>query len=104
LATAGAESRRTGSCTISAGADLFELIHKQEAVIEGGDHDRRLEYRLVQHGDRHLNVDRVPISGMNCLGKVSRDSGHTRVPAPPHMVTGKIFTADPAAPAVSRAH
>jgi hypothetical protein len=29
---------------------------------------------------------------MNCFGKVSRDSGHTRVPAPPHMITGNIFT------------
>ena len=28
---------------------------------------------------------------MNCLGMVSRDSGHTRVPAPPHMITGIIF-------------
>src|SRR6202034_3510095 len=28
---------------------------------------------------------------MNCLGIVSRDSGQTRVPAPPHMMTGCIF-------------
>src|SRR6202046_5919832 len=25
---------------------------------------------------------------MNCLGKLSRDSGHMRVPDPPHMITG----------------
>jgi hypothetical protein len=28
---------------------------------------------------------------MNCLGSVSRDSGQTRVPEPPHMMTGRIF-------------
>ena len=37
-------------------------------------------------------VERAPTSGMNCFGSVSRDSGHTLVPAPPHMITGKIFT------------
>ena len=37
------------------------------------------------------NVERGPTSAMNCLGMVSRDSGHTRVPAPPHMITGWIF-------------
>jgi hypothetical protein len=28
---------------------------------------------------------------MNCLGKLSRDSGHMRAPAPPHMITGLIL-------------
>ena len=28
---------------------------------------------------------------MNCLGKLSRDSGHMRVPDPPHMITGVIL-------------
>ena len=28
---------------------------------------------------------------MNCLGKLSRDSGHMRVPDPPHMITGMIL-------------
>ena len=36
-------------------------------------------------------VDRSPISGMNCLGRLSRDSGQTRVPEPPHMITGRIL-------------
>ena len=36
-------------------------------------------------------VERTPMSAMNCFGIVSRDSGHTRVPAPPHMMTGSIF-------------
>jgi hypothetical protein len=40
-------------------------------------------------------VDRSPTSGMNCLGSVSRDSGHTLVPDPPHMITGKIFFISP---------
>src|ERR1700722_19145062 len=28
---------------------------------------------------------------MNCLGRLSRDSGHMRVPDPPHMITGMIL-------------
>src|SRR5208337_273286 len=36
-------------------------------------------------------VDWSPISGMNCLGRLSRDSGQTRVPEPPHIITGRIF-------------
>ncbi len=77
------------------GADLLELVEDQEAVVEIGDDDRRLEDRIVQHGDRHLERRAATESGMNCFGSVSRDSGHTRVPAPPHMITGKIFTPGP---------
>src|SRR5271165_2636290 len=39
-------------------------------------------------------VDRSPINGMNCLGRLSRDSGQTRVPEPPHMITGWILLID----------
>ena len=35
-------------------------------------------------------VDSVPNSGRNCLGRFSRDAGHSRVPAPPHMIRGMI--------------
>jgi hypothetical protein len=28
---------------------------------------------------------------MNCLGRLSRDSGHMREPDPPHMITGRIL-------------
>jgi hypothetical protein len=31
---------------------------------------------------------------MNCLGNVSRDSGQSRVPAPPAMTSGTIFGTD----------
>ena len=37
------------------------------------------------------NVDCSPTSGMNCFGRLSREAGHTRVPEPPHMMTGRIF-------------
>ena len=33
-------------------------------------------------------VEEVPISGTNCFGIFSRDTGHSRVPAPPHKMTG----------------
>ncbi|MGY3361170.1 hypothetical protein ACVWZK_007833 [Bradyrhizobium sp. GM0.4] len=36
-------------------------------------------------------VERVPNSGRNCLGRTSREAGHSRVPAPPHMIRGIIF-------------
>jgi hypothetical protein len=36
------------------------------------------------------NVDPLPTSGTNCFGMLSRDTGHRRVPAPPHMMTGTI--------------
>jgi hypothetical protein len=36
------------------------------------------------------NVDFSPKSGRNCLGALSRESGHNRVPAPPQRITGMI--------------
>ena len=35
-------------------------------------------------------VDSCPTKGTNCLGMLSRETGHSRVPAPPHMITGMI--------------
>ncbi len=36
------------------------------------------------------NVDPWPTRGTNCFGMLSRETGHSRVPAPPHMITGTI--------------
>src|SRR5258706_10252344 len=36
------------------------------------------------------NVERAPNNGRNCLGWTSREAGHSRVPAPPHMMSGII--------------
>src|SRR5438552_18269312 len=36
------------------------------------------------------NVERAPNSDRNCLGWTSREAGHSRVPAPPHMIRGII--------------
>ena len=35
-------------------------------------------------------VERAPNSGRNCFGRPSRDAGHSRVPAPPHMMSGMM--------------
>src|SRR6187402_460565 len=35
-------------------------------------------------------VERAPNSGKNCFGRTSREAGHSRVPAPPHMINGII--------------
>ena len=31
-------------------------------------------------------------SGVNCFGMLSREAGHSRVPDPPHRITGRIFS------------
>src|SRR5436190_4426803 len=36
------------------------------------------------------NVERAPNRDRNCLGWTSREAGHSRVPAPPHMIRGII--------------
>src|SRR5439155_17179177 len=36
------------------------------------------------------NVERAPNSGRNCFGCTSREAGHSRVPVPPHMISGII--------------
>src|SRR5258706_15329546 len=36
------------------------------------------------------NVDRAPNNGRNCFGWTAREAGHSRVPAPPHMISGTI--------------
>src|SRR3954447_20792882 len=33
-------------------------------------------------------VERAPNNGKNCFGRTSREAGHSRVPAPPHMISG----------------
>src|ERR1700761_6254936 len=35
-------------------------------------------------------VERAPNKDRNCLGRTSREAGHSRVPAPPHMTNGMI--------------
>src|ERR1700749_1136557 len=35
-------------------------------------------------------VERGPNSDRNCFGRTSREAGHSRVPAPPHMISGTI--------------
>src|SRR5690349_11751194 len=39
------------------------------------------------------NVDRAPNKGRNCFGCTSREAGQSRVPAPPHMISGTILPA-----------
>ena len=37
----------------------------------------------------------VPISGVNCFGRLLRDNGHNRDPTPPHNITGTISLITP---------
>src|ERR1700743_2276317 len=36
------------------------------------------------------NVECGPTRPRNCFGRPSRDAGHNRVPAPPHMINGMM--------------
>src|SRR5262250_715472 len=38
-------------------------------------------------------VESGPIRRTNCFGMLSRETGHSRVPAPPHMMTGIMVAA-----------
>ena len=84
---------RRGSSTISAGhADLLHCSWNQETiVVVVGDDHRRVEDLGVEAQQGVLEGRAFPEQAMNCFGMVSREAGQTRVPAPPHMITGMIF-------------
>ena len=46
------------------------------------------------------NIVRSDANGQSCFGKLSRDTGHSRVPVPPDRITGTMLTADEAEGAV----
>src|SRR4029079_3572974 len=49
------------------------------------------------------NVERAPNKDRNCLGCTSREAGHSRVPAPPHMIKGiirRVIVSDPVVVAI----
>ncbi len=91
-ATAAAESRRIGSSAISASTPTAwscSATMKRtslEAMTSG--------FRKAGSAKRLAvtwKLDRSSSSGMNCFGMLSRDAGHSRVPEPPHMITGRIL-------------
>jgi hypothetical protein len=68
---------------VGLGADLAQLVGDEKAsVSKAGSASMVMAV---------WKVERWPTSGMNCLGRVSRDSGHTRVPEPPHMMIRNIL-------------
>ena len=55
------------------------------------DDDRAREQIGVGNARKHLLEGRSPADGgTNCFGMLLRETGHSRVPAPPHMITGMI--------------
>src|SRR4051794_16473858 len=91
-AIAGPESRRIGSSSTSASmpispscsstmkryALLVTTIGRSNSV--GSDTRTSVFWK----------VERAPNNGKNCLGCTSREAGQSRVPAPPHMISGTI--------------
>ena len=56
-----------------------------------GDDDRSREQLRIRDSREHLLKRRaLPTRETNCFGLLSRETGHSRVPAPPHMITGMI--------------
>ena len=72
-------------------ADLLHLLLHEETIVAVGDDHRLVEDSGVEAQQGVLERRAFPEQGMNCFGMVSREAGQTRVPAPPHMITGMIF-------------
>jgi hypothetical protein len=70
--------------------DFGELLQHREAVGGIGDDNWSLGFRPTPLISVPWNVERAPNSGRNCFGRTSREAGHSRVPAPPHMMRGII--------------
>jgi hypothetical protein len=94
-AMAAAESRRSGSSTISPlmpSASICSAAMKRKSLLV-----------MTIGGPKAGSTSRCSVawkverpsssSGMNCFGMVSRDSGQRRVPEPPAMTRGTIFAA-----------
>ena len=64
---------------------------RQNGSPHYNDEDRAREQIGVGNARKHLLEGRSPADGgTNCFGMLLRETGHSRVPAPPHMITGMI--------------
>jgi hypothetical protein len=73
-------------------AHLPQLLGDAKAIVEIGDDDRRTKHGgAADQADDQLKGRTLADQGNELLGKLSRDSGHMRVPDPPHMITGRIL-------------
>jgi len=68
------------------------LLGDEKTILGVGKDDWRLEHFVGERFGRRLEVECKPMREMNCFGRLSRDAGQTRVPEPPHIMTGRIFT------------
>src|SRR5580700_10260864 len=91
-AIAGPESRRIGSSSTSASSPIStscsSTMKRYAALVMtiGRSNNAASETR----NSVSWNVERGPNKERNCFGRPSRDAGHSRVPAPPHMISGMI--------------
>ena len=99
---AGAELRPTGSSKIcgsatpasrscSATRKRCSWLHTTTGGAKPGPTPRRAVSTIIERS--------LFSSPQNCLGKLSRDTGHSRVPEPPDRMTGT--TSPPALPAAA---
>jgi hypothetical protein len=70
-------------------ADVARLLLRHEPVgFVGAMIGRRNRPRSATRSSVCWKVDCLPSSGTNCLGMLSRESGHRRLPEPPTRMTG----------------
>ena len=70
-----------------------QLLGDQEAVrfVADDDGPRRRPATPASRAAVSCSMVRSPVSASSCLGSSSRDSGQSRVPAPPERITGTSF-------------
>src|SRR6266700_1740274 len=103
-ATAGPESRLMGSSTMSASTPRSRNCsattnRKSVLVMTIG---RPNNSGSQMRPSTCWKVDPSPTRGTNCFGMLSRETGQSRVPAPPHMITGMIWVGIDEIPGWSR--
>ena len=72
-------------------AGIAQLLGDHEAVLLVRHHDRRGEGGRCARSAVSASSDCSEIRGQNCLGKLLRETGQSRVPEPPDRMTGTIL-------------
>jgi hypothetical protein len=70
-------------------ADFAHLLGHQEAVLIAAHHQRRISsVRPFRRSAVSCSMVLSETRGSSCFGIAARDSGQSRVPAPPDRITG----------------
>jgi hypothetical protein len=79
---------------VGLNADFGQLLGDQKTILRVGYDDRAAEQARVRNPVQGILKGRTRTEQWQELfGRPSRDAGHSRVPAPPHMISGIIVEA-----------